>query len=139
MSSESSRTDPYSDLVVSRKAWLDNVLRPWCFQAGYKDLLLAEGEWQNLAGKVEPQKTLWYWAWSRFPELVHPDISDINETHALTVELKNGDQYTGFPDARESLHGKLVIQLTEQTDKGMANTQKQFKIDEIHTVQRIAE
>jgi len=129
----------YTELVASRKAWIDNVLRPWCEQAGYKDLQLAEGDWPNLAGKVDPQKTLWYWAWSRFPELVHPEISDIDETHALEMELKTGEIHTGYPDARESLHGKLVIQRAGAAPDTSANPSllKRVTIDEIATVRRV--
>lgn len=126
----------FSELVTSRKAWLGSVLRPWCEQAGYHDLQRAEGDWPNLAGKVDPQKTLWYWAWSRFPELVHAEISDIDETHALEIELKNGQTCTGYPDARESQHGKLAVLVMgkSESDPAERKTLKQFTIDEIAAI-----
>mgnify|MGYP000942299374 CR=1 FL=1 len=79
----------FSELVASRKAWLADVLQPWCRAALRKDLLLAEQEWIDIAGKVDAEKTLWRWAWSRFPELVHESLG-IEETTEVVVTLKTG-------------------------------------------------
>ena len=77
----------FADLVASRKAWLAEVLQPWCLAAAQKDLRLAELEWVDIAGKVDPHKTLWFWAWSRFPDLVHAELAGIDETRRVTVAL----------------------------------------------------
>ncbi len=96
------------ELAASRRAWIDGVLRPWCRQASRKDLRLAELEWTDIAGKVDAAKTLWAWAWSRFPEAVHDELG-LDETAELTVTLATGTSITGFVDARESTNGQLVL------------------------------
>ncbi|MFO0917863.1 MAG: hypothetical protein U0872_06050 [Planctomycetaceae bacterium] len=79
----------FAELVTSRKAWINDVLAPWCRTAQRKDLLLAEQEWTDIAGKVDPESTLWRWAWSRFPELVHESLG-IDESSEVAVALKSG-------------------------------------------------
>ena len=97
----------FADLVASRKAWLADVLTPWCRQAALADLRRAELEWVDIAGKVDPEKTLWYWAWSRFPELVNADLMAIDEARRVTVVLRDGRRFTGYPDSRRSKQGQL--------------------------------
>src|SRR5262249_55922525 len=80
----------FADLVASRKSWLTEVLAPWCALAGVKDLKRAELEWVDIAGKVDPEKTLWFWAWSRFPNLVNADLAAIDEARKVTVVLRDG-------------------------------------------------
>jgi hypothetical protein len=99
----------FAELVASRKSWLADVLAPWCRQAAVKDLKRAELEWVDIAGKVDPEKTLWYWAWSRFPELVNADLLAIDEARRVTVTLHDGRTVIGFPDSRESKQGQLVL------------------------------
>ncbi|MFN0051420.1 MAG: hypothetical protein ACKV0T_04470 [Planctomycetales bacterium] len=99
----------FATLVTSRKAWIETELKPWCRQAAVKDLRLAEQEWIDIAGKVDPEKTLWYWAWSRFPELVNEELLAIDETQPVQVRLADGRTYTGFPDGRKSQQGGLVL------------------------------
>lgn len=98
----------FDDLVASRKAWLNDVLKPWCQQARRADLLKAEPDWMDIAGKVPPEKTLWVWAWSRFPELVHESLG-IEETSEVAVQLRDGQTIEGFPDSRTSVRGQLMI------------------------------
>jgi hypothetical protein len=69
----------------------------------------AELEWADLAGKVDPQATLWTWAWSRFPELIHEQLAGVNETNEVRVTLKDGAEHVGFPDNRKSTAGRLVL------------------------------
>lgn len=99
----------FTDLVASRKAWIDSELKPWCQQAASRDLRMAEELWPDIAGKVDPQKTLWLWAWSRYPALVHADLQAIDETRAVTVTLHDGRTFTGFPDARKTRQAGLVL------------------------------
>ena len=99
----------FADLVASRKAWLADVLTPWCRQAALKDLKRAELEWVDIAGKVDPEKTLWYWAWSRFPDLVNADLMAIDEARKVSVTLHSSRTFTGFPDSRQSKQGQLVL------------------------------
>jgi len=99
----------FSDLVQSRRQWIDTVLAPWCRQACRRDLLLAEHEWQDLAGRPAPEMTLWLWAWNRFPALCDPGLATLNETLPVTVTCRNGQTRTGYPDARRSLAGQLVL------------------------------
>jgi hypothetical protein len=98
----------FDELVASRQAWIQTVLKPWAQVARRVDLCLAEQEWTNLAGKVDPTKTLWAWAWGRFPELVHADLG-IDETKAVIVRLHDGRTIHGYPDARDSQQGRLVL------------------------------
>lgn len=98
----------YEDLVTSRKNWINNVLKPWCIAASRSDLVKCEPEWGDIAGKVNPDKTLWLWAWSRFPDLVHEQLG-IEETSEVEVELLDGRSVCGFPDARKSTHGQLFV------------------------------
>jgi len=99
----------FDELVASRRRWLDEVLKPWCQSANRQDLIRAALEWGDLAGRVDEDATLWSWAWSRFPALVHEGLSVVNETKAVRVTLKTGEVHTGFPDARESKNGQLVL------------------------------
>src|SRR5688500_2337067 len=73
----------FAELVASRRTWIDNELKPWCAQATVAQLKLAELEWLDIAGRVDPEVTLWAWAWSRFPELVNRDLARIDETRQV--------------------------------------------------------
>lgn len=99
----------FAELVASRKAWIDTELKPWCVRAALKDLRLAEQAWPDIAGKVDPEKTLWYWAWSRFPDLVNADLQAIDEARQIVVTLVGGESFIGYPDSRASKQGALVV------------------------------
>ena len=99
----------FDELVTSRKAWIEEVLKPWCREASRKDLLRAAMDWGDIAGRVDADATLWTWAWSRFPELVHEGLSGVNETRPVVVTLSGGGKIRGFPDARLSTEGRLVL------------------------------
>jgi hypothetical protein len=124
----------FAELVASRKSWLGDVLEPWCRAARQKDLRLAELEWVDIAGKVDPGKTLWYWAWSRFPELVQEELAGIDETRRVTITLKDGARYTGYPDARESTQGSLVLWGRDEKPPHRNAALGPFSIDDIATV-----
>ena len=70
----------FSALVASRRNWIDLTLKPWCRSASRRDLLAAEQDWLDIAGTADPHKTLWPWAWSRFPVLFVDDYR-----HSITV------------------------------------------------------
>jgi len=120
----------FDELVASRRQWIDDVLKPWCLRASRKELLLAEQEWPNLAGKVAPEMTLWLWAWSRFPVLTVAGMTTINETMPVTLTTKEGIQLTGIPDARESKAGELIL-VTHEGESLDA-----IPIDEIESIER---
>jgi hypothetical protein len=82
----------FAELAASRRAWLDDILKPWCQAASRRELLQAEHEWTDVAGKVDPVKTLWCWAWGRFPGLVNTELQGIDETTAVRVTLR-GELY----------------------------------------------
>lgn len=124
----------FADLVASRKVWLEQVLKPWCLTATRTELRTAELDWVDLAGKVAPEKTLWVWAWSRFPGLVQEELGSIDETRAVTVRLRNGEPITGYPDARESTAGQLVL-LVRSPTTGRSEHQGPFSIDDIDSIQ----
>lgn len=125
---------PFDQLVESRKRWIAEVLQPWCRTAPRADLRRAELEWTDIAGKVDPQATLWTWAWGRFPDLVSEGISGIEETWPVRVTLKDGQSCTGYPDSRRSEHGQLVL-ISDDPSAAPA-TLGPFSIDEIAQVVR---
>jgi len=125
----------FDELVASRKAWLSNVLQPWCRSAPLVALRQAELEWNDIAGKVASEKTLWPWAWSRFPDLVHESLG-IEETAEVKVTLHDGRTVRGFPDSRASQQGKLVLWGTDETS-GDPHGLGPFSIEEIAAVKRL--
>lgn len=129
----------FAELVASRKAWLADVLTPWCRAASVKDLRLAELEWIDIAGKVDPEKTLWFWAWSRFPDLVHDELASIDETRPVTVRLQDGREFTGYPDARNSKQGQLVLLGRDKTNPRRMEEHGPFSLDEISEIRHAGE
>lgn len=126
----------FEDLAAYRRQWIDSVLHPWCRQAPLKQLRQAEIEWLDIAGRVDIDATLWTWAWERFPVLTHPEMSGVNETHAVRVTLKDGTVIDGFPDSRESRRGTLVlarlsVDTTDATGTGPVS------IDDIESVEAL--
>jgi hypothetical protein len=117
----------FTDLASSRRAWIDDVLIPWCRTAPRKELLKAEADWANVAGQVDAEATLWTWAWSRFAGLVHPEMGGLDESREVEVRLADGRTFRGYPDARRSQCGELVL-LTAEGNAGP------FSIDEIAEV-----
>ena len=117
----------FSELAASRRSWIDDVLIPWCRTAERLELLKAEADWVNVAGQVDAEGTLWTWAWSRFEGLVHPEIGGLDETREVEIVLKDGRTLRGYPDARRSLDGQLVL-LSAEADAGP------FSIDDISDV-----
>jgi len=90
-------------------------------------------DWINVAGHVDPDSTLWTWAWARFPALTHEGVIGVDETKEVRVRLKSGEDAVGFPDSRESQNGKLV--LLGKTDDGQFEHLGPFAIDDIETVE----
>jgi hypothetical protein len=133
LSPETPALTGFQTLASSRIAWLQEVLKPWCQQACRGDLLLAEHEWLDLAGKVDPAKTLWAWAWSRFPALIHEELG-IDESCPVTVRLADGRKFAGYPDARNSRQGRLVLIGTAEAG-GLVELGP-FVIDEISSIER---
>lgn len=124
----------FDDLVSARKEWINCVLKNWCQQACRADLLRAEPEWLDIAGKVPPEKTLWPWAWSRFPDLVHENLG-IDETSEVCVALSDGRTVCGYPDSRKSQRGQLFVWGAESvTDQPVERGP--FAIDDIVSVRR---
>jgi len=121
----------FTELVASRRAWLMDLLVPWCRVAVRADLLRAEQEWTDIAGKIAPERSLWLWAWSRFPALYVEGLGGLEESWPVRVELRGGSTIEGFPDNRSSERGQLVIQ-------SAAGVTQPISIDEIVTVDRIA-
>jgi hypothetical protein len=124
----------FSDLVVSRCDWIETVLKPWCRSAARRELLAAEQEWVDIAGRADPRKTLWPWAWSRFPVLYVDDLGGLEETYRVTVTLRDGSRHTGYPDARRSVRGELVL-LGDAAGQGLSDLGP-WSIDDIGDVER---
>ncbi len=125
----------FYDLATSRRKWIDEVLAPWCKVVDRKELLKAEMEWLDIAGKVDETATLWTWAWSRFPDLVYDGLAGVNETCEVTVLLKDGTRVIGFPDGRRTEKGMLYLVTTDSAVPEAGP----FSIDDIESVQRIGD
>jgi hypothetical protein len=121
----------FDELATSRRKWIDEVLKPWCQQAAHTELKKAELEWDNLAGSVDAEATLWSWAWSRFPDLVHEGLSGVDESHEVTVTLRDGTSIVGYPDGRKRKQGMLTLLCA-----GAVAETEPYSIDEITTVKR---
>jgi hypothetical protein len=74
--------------------------------------LQAEQEWTDLAGRVAPEFTLWLWAWERFECLTVEGLKGLDESYEVEVHLRTGVTWRGFPDARRSRRGMLVLQMS---------------------------
>ena len=96
----------FEELLASRRDWIEQVLKPWCTQASLEDLEHAEADWEDMAGCVDPASTLWVWAWSRFREMIHKELNNIDETSEVEITLQDGTKLVGFPDANQ---GQLVL------------------------------
>ena len=127
----------FEELVTSRKSWINDVLRPWCQQAKRSDLIKAEPDWIDIAGKVDTNKTLWSWAWSRFPDLVHETLG-IEESAEVEVSLKDGRKFQGFPDSRKSQRGQLIL-CGYDSIKAQSAEFGPFSIDDIESIKRCDE
>ena len=127
----------FADLVASRKQWLEQVLKPWCLAAPWKELIQAQQDWPNIAGQVDPQSTLWVWAWSRFPVLVHDGLPGLDETHRIRVTLQDARIREGFPDNRESRCGKLKLLCETKPGSGQFELSEAISIDDIVSVARL--
>lgn len=123
----------FSDLAASRREWISQILLPWCQQASYRDLIEAEQDWGNIAGRVDPEMTLWTWAWSRFPAVIHEGMPGLNETCEVRIQTTDGREATGYPDREASSRGQIV--LVSRCETGFQPTGP-FRIDEIAVAQR---
>ena len=121
----------FPELIASRREWIDETLKPWCLTASRFELLQAEQAWVDLAGRPDPGQTLWYWAWSRFPELCDEELTGLNEAWQVAVTLKSGETVTGYPDARQSRHGELTLVESTSTEHGP------YSIDDIVSAVRV--
>jgi hypothetical protein len=119
----------FQEMAASRREWISEVLIPWCRQASFKDLREAEHDWINIAGRVDPAMTLWTWAWSRFPCLVHERLPGVNETLEVRIKLTNGETIVGYPDNRESSRGELVV--TVSAEDGSIQQSGPYNIDQV--------
>ena len=126
----------FSELVASRQAWIADVLRPWCVAAPWKELFQAEQDWPDIAGQVDVQGTLWAWAWSRFPALVHEGLPGIDETHLVRVTTRDGRIQEGYPDNRESRQGRLVLLIQSSDGSGRHELSEPISIDDVTAVER---
>ena len=127
----------FDELVAARKAWIADVLQPWCRTATLFALKQAELEWLDIAGKVAAEKTLWPWAWSRFPDLVHETLG-IEETTEVEVTLSNGSIVRGYPDSRASQQGQLVL-LGSESSETESRELGPYSIERITSIRRIVE
>ena len=125
----------FEQLVASRREWIDNTLRPWCKTAKLHELRQAEQEWTDIAGRADPDATLWTWAWQRFPELVHEGLPGVNETLQVRVTLNDGRSFTGFPDGRRSKRGELLLVSSQDGDASQPPEFGPFPIDDVRSVE----
>ena len=122
--------ETFQDLIQSRRQWISNILEPWCRTASRPDLLLAEQEWGDIAGRAHPNRTLWLWAWRRFPALHAEGLATVNETHEVVVSCVDGRTHSGFPNARKTGQGQLFLITSSGDSVGP------ISIDEIVSIKR---
>ena len=130
-------TPTFAELVSSRQAWIEQVLKPWCLAAPWKELFQAEQDWPDIAGKVDAHGTLWTWAWSRFPVLVADGLQGIEETHLLRVTTRGGQVLVGYPDNRASQHGKLRLLCETSPNSGQHELSDAISVDDIVAIERV--
>lgn len=123
----------FEQLAAARRDWIEQVLRRWCRQAALKELRKAELEWFDIAGRADTHATLWTWAWERFPAIVHAELPGVHETHPVKVKLNDGSVRVGYPDARQSQKGILV--LIEVNSDGAMVTHSPVSIDQISSIE----
>ena len=68
--------------------------------------------------------------------MVHEGLAGVNETHAVQVTLKDGATLAGFPDARKSKRGCLVLVAAAPGSTGRHEESRPVAIDEIAAVRR---
>lgn len=127
----------FAKLVSSRQKWIEEVLKPWCLAASWKELFQAEQDWPNIAGQVDAQGTLWAWAWGRFPVLVSEGLPGVDETHLVRVTTRSGEMMEGYPDNRESRHGKLRLLCERPPSSGHHELSESISIDDVVAVERL--
>lgn len=94
-------------------------------------------EWSDIAGRVDPAASLWAWAWSRFPSLVHDGLPGVNETYEVRVTLRDGSSLEGYPDNRRTVGGRLALLCRSDDDPGRFVEAEPVSIDEIAYVDRL--
>ncbi|RLS52292.1 MAG: hypothetical protein DWH91_17040 [Planctomycetota bacterium] len=126
----------FLQLSASRRAWIQEVLIPWCRQANLPSLFKAEMEWGDIAGRIDPQFSLWLWAWSRFPGLYVEGLRGLDETWPVRLTLRDGSEHTGYPDSRRSSRSQLRLTATvneQAVDRGP------FNLDQVVKLERVAD
>ena len=131
-------SEHFESLAASRRSWIQDVLRPWCRVATVRDLRRAEQEWHDLAGRADAGATLWKWAWERFPDAVHPDFPGLNETWPVEVRLQDGRVFVGYPDARQSLGGQLILVSGDTAGAGGMTETSAISLDEVTGLVRVS-
>lgn len=124
----------FHQLSASRRAWIQEVLIPWCRTANLPSLLKAEMEWGDIAGRVDPQFSLWLWAWSRFPVLYVEGLRGVDETWPVRLILRDGTEHTGYPDSRRSSRSQLQLTVTVN---GQAVDRGPFQLDQVVKLERV--
>ena len=122
---------PFAELVASRKAWIQDVLIPWCRTANVPSLIKAESEWGDIAGRIDPQFSLWLWAWSRFSVLYVEGLKGLDETYPVSVTLRDGTTFRGYPDSRASSRVGLIL-----ADESSGESIGPLKLDQIESITR---
>ena len=124
----------FHELSHSRRAWIQEFLIPWCRTANVPSLLKAEMEWGDIAGRIEPQFSLWLWAWSRFPVLYVDGLRGLDESFFVRVTLQDGTRHEGYPDGRATSRAMLV--LVDRED-GKTVERGPFRLDQVLSVERV--
>ena len=124
----------FQALSASRRGWIAEFLIPWCRTASVPSLLKAEMEWGDIAGRVDPQFSLWLWAWSRFPVLYVDGLRGLEESFLVQVTLHSGSLHVGYPDSRASQRAQLV--LVDRED-GQTVERGPFRLDQVRAVERV--
>jgi hypothetical protein len=68
---------------------------------------------------------------------VNAELNKIDETHEVTVTLKTGETYTGFPDARQSKKGMLVLVARSTTNPQLYEDVGPLSLDNVQSAARV--
>lgn len=69
--------------------------------------------------------------------LVCEGMPGIEETHLVRVTTRDGQTFDGYPDNRESRHGKLRLLCETSPGSGRHELSEAISIDDVGSVERL--